>query len=180
MPKKILVFDTETTGLPKPNRVPLDEQPRIIEIGLVVLNDDQVVERVGQLLDPKVPIPPDSSKTHHIYDDMVRGKPTFAQFLPEFIKHFEGSDCLIAHNAPFDVRILATELIRLGINETFPWPPKIICTVQEYAPMFGFKPNLQKLYQQITGKSLAQTHRALDDADALAEILIKEKWHLSI
>lgn len=181
---RILCFDTETTGLPKPKRVPLSHQPKIIEVGLVVyecnstLTSTMKLKTYSQIIDPKETISAEITKITGLTNADLVGKPTFAEILPKLSEMFEGVNILVAHNANFDVTMLANELNRLGadVNKAFPWPPQIVCSVQEYQHKFGFRPNLQKLYELIMEKPLEQTHRALDDANALAEILIKDRF----
>lgn len=176
--KRILVFDTETTGLPLPNRFPLNLQPRIVEIGIVVYEGSTIIQELAQSLDPKVTITPEITKINGATNDNRIGLPTFVDFLPTLMEYFEGCDVLVAHNAQFDVNMLAMELDRISheTNENFPWPPNIICTIQEYYHVFGFRPSMIKLYEHIMGKPLEQTHRALDDAKALTEILITDHF----
>jgi DNA polymerase III epsilon subunit-like protein len=67
------------------------------------------------------------------------------------------------------------------VNKQFPWPPYIACSVQEYYHRFGYRPSLEKLYEFINKEHLDQTHRAMDDAEALAKILIADnfaEWYL--
>jgi DNA polymerase III alpha subunit (gram-positive type) len=86
---------------------------------------------------------------------------------------FVGAENLYIHNAPFDVAMIQYELERMQVDD-FPWPKNIICTANEYKHIFGFVPRMVDLYERIVGHPLAQTHRAQDDVDALAEILLKE------
>jgi len=105
--------------------------------------------------------------------------PTFREYFPKLEKFFKGADMLVCHNAPFDVGMLQVELRRMqhvvpGMHLIF--PKEIVCTVQEYAPQLGKWPKMEELYQHITGNSLTQAHRALDDCIALLEILIVDKF----
>lgn len=175
---RILALDTETTGLPKSKRIPLSEQPKIIEIGVVVFEGDAIIKTDNQLLNPGEQISPEITKITGITNEDLVDKMTFAQYLPTLRGLFEGVDAMVMHNAPFDYGMLGNELNRLGtdVNKNFPWPKKIICSVQEYYHMFGFRPSLQVLYKRVIGQELAQTHRALDDAMALTEILIRDNF----
>jgi len=56
----------------------------------------------------------------------------------------------------------------------------MICTVQEYHHLFGKRPKLTALYEHIIGRPLAQTHRALDDAMAVFEILDKDNFFVKM
>jgi len=45
-----------------------------------------------------------------------------------------------------------------------------LCTVQEHAEEWGFRPKLTQLYEHYTGEALQQTHRALDDVRGLVVV----------
>ena len=173
---KIIIFDVETTGLPKPSLVPLDKQPYIIEFGALRVVNGKVTKKFNQLIDPGCKLPEKITKITGITDADLVGQPSFEVVLPDIIKLFRGADILIAHNAPFDTSLLKFELQRLEYTK-FPWPKQIICTVQEYRTLIGKWPKLTELYANIMGKELAQTHRALDDCIALHEILAKDKFY---
>lgn len=168
-----IIFDTETTGLLLPSNAPLDAQPQIIELGAVLCDGNGVRAELSQLIDPGQPLPAEITKITGIRDEDLAGKPTFAEFLPALKLFFADADFLICHNAPFDSGMLRNELQRADC-EDFPWPKEILCTAQEYAARFGRRPRMNQLYERIIGKPLAQTHRALDDARALHEILVKD------
>ena len=107
---EFVAFDTETTGL-KPGS-------RLIEIAGLRFNlEEEIKEFPGQLIHPESPIPPDSIRIHHITDDMVEGQPKAAEVLPKFFE-FSDNSLLLAHNARFDLRMIAGELERLED----PWP----------------------------------------------------------
>ncbi len=61
-----LVVDTETTGL---------DQPDIVELGAVLMQEGRVLERRNVLLRPSKPIDPRASAVHGIYDRHVASAP---------------------------------------------------------------------------------------------------------
>jgi len=168
-----LVFDTETTGLLLPKVADLSKQPRIIELALVRIEHGKIVSEHEWLIDPECPLPAVITKITGLTDDDLKGKPKFRQLLGEIEEAFAGADLLIAHNAPFDVGVLTTELQRCE-RTGFPWPAETLCAVQEFMHLKGRRLKLTQLYELKLGKDLKQTHRALDDVFALAEICIKE------
>lgn len=172
---KVVIFDTETTGLLLPSSAPLEKQPRIIELGIVVVEDGKKTGEHNWLIYPECDISAEITKITGITNDDLKGKPLFRQLLAEIEEVFGGSDIGIAHNAPFDVGMLTNEL-KLCAREGFPWPTEIICTAQEYTPMFGKRPRLIHLYEKVMGRPLAQTHRAIDDAMAVFEVLEQDKF----
>lgn len=182
--KRWLVFDTETTGLPVPSSAPLEKQPKIVDLALVEIIvgpslDGPIVPRVAReqawLINPGEPLYDEIKKITCLTDDDVRGQPSFPEVLPELIRWFHGAEGIIAHNLPFDMGMLTNELRRCGKEFAFPYPPSQLCTVANYHPVFGRRAKLTEVYKRVLGKDLAQKHRALDDAKALAEIVIKEE-----
>jgi DNA polymerase III epsilon subunit family exonuclease len=167
---KYVVFDTETTGLLRPSRIALEDQPRIIEIGVV--NNRGAI---NWLVNPGVPISAEITKITGIKDEDVKDAPKFREIIPDLADMFAGADILVAHNAQFDLGMLQNELKRVGYD-SFPFPETIICSVQEYFPEFGRRMKLEDLYLKKLGKPLVQTHRASDDAAALLEVLLADNF----
>lgn len=178
--KRHIAFDTETTGLLMPSAAELKTQPKIIELGLIVIeatDDGSSGAVTGEhvwLINPGEQITDEITKITGITNDVLIGKPRFEEVLPELERLFLGAYGLIAHNLPFDLGMLLTELRRCGREHSFPYPPRHLCTVSAYGHLKGHNLKLTDLYEKIIGKPLAQTHRALDDARALVEIVMKE------
>lgn len=170
---KVIIFDTETTGLLLPSGAPIEKQPRIIELGIVVVQDGHIAHKKNWMLNPGQQISAEITKITGITNDDLADKLPFKDHLTEIEHYFSGSDFGVCHNAPFDTGMLKTELQLLG-HTTFPWPDAMICTAQEYAAVLGFRPSLKVLYKNIIGVDLEQTHRASDDAYAVYEILKKD------
>lgn len=173
--QKDLVFDTETTGLPLPRSAPLTKQPKIIELGVVVVMNGKLHSEHNWLINPGEPISAEITKITGITNEDLVGKPSFRDLLPEIEEVFADAENCMAHNMPFDQGMLEFELERLA-RTGFPWPRNMICTAQEYAPLFGRRPRLVQLYERIMGVPLPQTHRALDDARALFDTIHKDKF----
>jgi len=182
---KSIILDTETTGLIKPG-APLEQQPQIIELGAIRIDDDgKVADELSQLINPGIALPEIITKITGVTDEQLVGMPTFEDYLPRLIDFFQWlpiytqrqkTDVLICHNAAFDVGMLRNELMRAKCLD-FPWPNITVCTVQEYKTFMGGKwPKMTELYKKVMGKELDQKHRALDDVIALNEILTKDKF----
>ena len=170
---KSIIFDTETTGLLLPSTAELIQQPYIVELGAVLVEGGQIIAELDQLLSIPIPMPKDATKANHITEEMLKGKPTFTQFLSKLRAFFLGADVLYTHNAPFDCGMLHNELLRANCTD-FPWPNEIVCTVAEHQPLYGYRPSLRKLYEDIIGTKLEQEHRGLSDVKDLFAILAKE------
>src|SRR4051812_6260290 len=169
----MIIFDTETTGLPKPTVVPLDQQPHIIEFAAVKLSDKTLHEtdRVTFLVNPGVPLEPIITKITGLRDsDLKNEKPFSARYL-ELVRFFLGEEMLIAHNAPFDVALLTFELQRLDMLTKFPWPFRHVCTVERTQHLTGSYMKLEKLYTHLFGRDPEQKHRAMGDVELLMDVV---------
>ncbi|OGN61334.1 MAG: DNA polymerase III subunit epsilon [Chlamydiae bacterium RIFCSPHIGHO2_12_FULL_27_8] len=154
-----IYYDTETTGL-KP------ENDKIIEIAAF----DPINSRTfNKLINPKIPIPKESSMICNIFDDMVKNEPGFDIIGPEFLKFCEGDVVLIAHNNDnFDKNFLIYEFKR--INTLLP-DFKYIDTLKwarKYRPDLP-KHSLQYL-REIYNVKQNNAHRAFDDVIVLREV----------
>lgn len=170
---KAIIFDTETTGLTLPSVSEVVKQPRIIELGclLVDCSHYDVIDSYSQLLYPGFQIDKEVSDITHITNDDLRGKPRFPEVVERLDEFFSrGKNFIVAHNAPFDLAVLSYELDACK-KADFSWPKDPICTTAEYYPLFGFRPSMLLLYEKILGRELVQEHRALSDVHALLEIL---------
>ena len=169
------VIDFETTGLSLHPHAKQHLQPRAIEFAGVRLKvDGTVTEEVSWLIHPGCEVSAEITKITGITNEQLVGQPPFAATLPALREFFAGVDVLVAHNLPFDAGILAHELQLAGVRD-WRWPPILLDTVQTYEPLWGRRPRLIELYEDVIGAPYAQTHRALDDVRALAAIVIKER-----
>lgn len=106
--QRCVAVDLETTGL-------IPGLDRIVEIGAVAFSRAGGVESEYEaLVDPGIPIPAVAARVSGITDDMVRGRPTVAEVLPQFLA-FLGDAVPVAHNAAFDGGFLAADIARLGL-----------------------------------------------------------------
>ncbi|PWJ63754.1 MULTISPECIES: PolC-type DNA polymerase III [unclassified Fibrobacter] len=157
---KFAVVDLETTG-------GTPENGRITEVGIVLLDDFEVVRTYQTLLDPGMPIQPFVVKLTGITDEMVSGQPQFNDVAEEIAEMIKGR-IFVAHNVQFDCRFLRSELRRACVKMD---PPRL-CTVKLSRKFFPGLPSYS-LHNLIESLELPDFHhhRALDDAMAAAEIL---------
>ncbi|HEX2061645.1 MAG TPA: DNA polymerase III subunit epsilon [Thermoanaerobaculia bacterium] len=103
-----IVLDTETTGLDP------GDGHRIVEIGCIELfNHVPTGRSFHRYINPERSMPSDAQAVHGLTDEFLSDKPLFAAVVDEFLE-FVGNDCLVIHNAEFDLRFLNYELKRLG------------------------------------------------------------------
>lgn len=171
----MIIMDYETTGIPEPALVPLEQQPKIIEVGLMKVRDDDlgVVETFHTLVNPGMPLPPLITKITGITTEMVAKAKKFPAHVNAITDFFLGERYVVAHNEPFDHRMLELELQRLDRVTAFPWPPVRICTVERTSHRTGKFLKLTELYQLLFGRDPEQKHRALGDVEILHEVCIK-------
>lgn len=157
-----VVFDIETTGFSPTNN-------RIIEIGAVKVSGGKIVDRFSTFVDPLVPIPFEIEKLTGITDDMVMGAEQIDVVLPQFLTFV--ADCiLVAHNAQFDMGFIMENCDRLGIAHDFTYVDTVgIARIL----LPGQKKHTLDAVAKTLGVSLENHHRAVDDAEATAEIFVK-------
>ena len=173
----IIVFDTETTGLPLHPNAPLEKQPKIIELGAALVDaEGKVVDTLSQLLHPGEDVTEEITKITGITNDQLKDQPKFTEALPQLREFFGRSFAVFAHNLPFDKKLLMFDLQRVAC-EDFPWPEHEYCTIGLHRSIWGRNMKLTELYERTMNKPLAQTHRALDDVQALVEIIVALELH---
>ena len=159
---EFVIFDIETTGLSA-------RDDRITEIGAVRLRDGVRVDSFSTFVDPEMHIPESNTAITHITDDMVKGAPKEREALRSFLDYV-GDSVLIAHNGTFDCMFIKTASIRQG----FKFKNTNIDTLPIARAML---PELSRHKLDTLAKHLhipqSNHHRALDDAETLAEIWLR-------
>ncbi len=170
----MLAFDTETTGLLRPEASELYLQPFITEIYIAKFDKDfKVYDEFETFLKPPVPIPEEVSKITGITDETVKDAPVFIEIYEDLCEFVLGEDTIFAHNASFDISMLANELRRVDLLLKFPWPSEQICTVEASFPINNKRMKLGDLYKMVTGAELLNSHRAKSD---VLGTVICAKW----
>lgn len=157
------VFDLETTG-------GNHQTDKIIEIGLVKIENFQIVDQKSYLIKPEVHIPEFIQKLTSIKDSDVNDAPLIEDVIDDILS-FMGHSILVAHNTSFDVPFFNSVLKRLGKEEL---KNKAICTnlMTKYMIPNLLSSNLNYM-SKIFGLTHQKAHRALDDAQASADLLLK-------
>ena len=182
-----LIFDTETTGLPKRDHAPIsdiDNWPRVVQIAwqLHDVNGD-LIEDFNLLIQPAgFEIPYSAEKVHGISTEKARknGVP-LEEGLGWFNKSLVKSTFLIGHNVRFDINALGAEFIRRGIHTPF-LEKKEVCTMwlsTDHMKLPGgrggkFKPpRLMELYDHLFEEKFQEAHNAAADVEATARIFFE-------
>lgn len=107
--RPLIFFDTETTGTEPTS-------DRIVEISIVRVSPPPVGIEAPRTwrVNPGVRIPIEASEIHGITNDDVDAMPTFAEIADEILEVFKGADLAGFNVGRFDIRVLQSELVRLG------------------------------------------------------------------
>ena len=163
--KRILVLDTETTGLDFDN-------DKIIEIGIVELKDNVITQNYfHEYINPEKNISLSAQKIHGITNEFLIDKPTFNRIAQKFLK-FIKNDTIIIHNADFDTNFLNKELQNCGYDKI---NNSVIDTIKLAKMEFpGQTVNLDSLCRKLNIVNTRQDyHGALLDANLLSKVYLR-------
>jgi DNA polymerase III epsilon subunit family exonuclease len=153
-----VAFDTETTGL---------GEARLVEVAAVKFKNGAVLDEFCTLVNPGCHIPSEVTAIHGITDRMVAHAPRASQALPQLVRFVDGA-ILMAHNASFDIKVLAAELYRSRLSI-----PDIdaLDTCRLARRLLKGMPNYQlTTLSACLGFSQKPQHRALSDAHAVRDV----------
>jgi len=159
---KFAVVDLETTG-------GLAKRERITEVGIVIIEDGQIVQQYQSLVNPERSIPKQITRITGIDNEMVADAPKFYEIAKEIVLLTEAC-VFVAHNVNFDYSFLQEEFRRLG----FTYSRRKLCTVKLSKRLFPhLKSHGLSNLIKVFNLPMANRHRALDDANATACFLMK-------
>ena len=124
---KLLIFDTETTGLinrkHKPTCNNLHLQPHIVQLSYLIIDDItlQVIKVVDKIIKmpENVNIPTESAKIHGITNAKSNEEGVcIKDAVTDLLIDIEKVDMVVCHNAEFDILMLKIEIIRMLKNTT--------------------------------------------------------------
>ena len=176
---KVLVFDTETSGLPLERNGSIYQSfnwPYIVQLSYMIYDSEtnQLVGLENDYIDipNDVVMDPESVKIHNITSEQLRNGISIVQALEKFNSHAEKVDLLVAHNVSFDKRMLMVEGIRnnikVNITDTYCTMKnsinlcKIETTSRSGEKYFKY-PKLSELYLKLFDVVPKNTHNALVD-----------------
>ena len=127
---KILVFDTETTGLPEkddnnkePSIYDFDKWPYIIQISCILYDlstNDCIIKNTYIKINNNIIIPPESFDKHKLTHEYLNSNGiNIIPALREFNELLKISDIIVGHNISFDKRIVFVECLRHKIPQYF-------------------------------------------------------------
>lgn len=146
---------------------------KIIEVGIIRVENGRVKKRLNKLIDPDRPLPPFITQLTGISDKDLVSAPSFYDVSEEILELLEDS-IFVAHNVGFDYSFIKHEFENIGHN----FSSSRLCTVKlsrHFYPEHK-RHNLDSVIQRHNLK-VKNRHRAMDDAKAIFEfykILEKE------
>lgn len=159
-PDTFSIIDTETTGMHP-------SYARIIDIGIIRVEQGVVVKRYETLVNPGEPIPRIITRLTGITDEIVKDAPSFSDVALEVEKHLAGA-VFVAHHAAFDYGFVKHEMFRAGID----WSAESLCTVLLSRKLFpGERSHSLEAIIERYGIGVDERHRALPDAEAVLEFM---------
>ncbi len=159
--RPICFFDLETTGI----NVAKD---RIVEISILKVFPDGKEEEHTYLINPTVPIPPQTTAVHGISDADVVNAPTFKEKAQEIYDLVKDSDLAGYNSNRFDIPLLAEELLRCDID--FDMKNRNAVDVQNIFHKMEQR-TLVAAYKFYCDKDLTNAHSAAADTKATYEVL---------
>jgi DNA polymerase-3 subunit alpha len=183
-----LIFDTETTGLPKRWDAPVtdtDNWPRCIQIawqlhdemGTLIEHQDYIVRPDG------FNIPYDAERIHGISTDLALEQGiSIEEALEKFNIALSKSKFIVGQNVGFDVNIMGSEFYRYGVESKMA-SMKVLDTCTEITADLlklpggrggRFKlPTLTELHQYLFGEPFAEAHNATADVEATTRCFLE-------
>ena len=189
---KILVFDTETTGLPQgrnPSILETEKWPYIVQISWILYDTNTGnYSIVDHIVDCEVAIPEESTKIHGISERRasLKGIPIW-EALNDFDIALQQCDLVVGHNISFDKRVCMVEAIRRKRKQYFTRDgvkkPEF-CTMKQTKEMCNLTkinckgdtyvkfPTLSELHNHLFGFIPKGTH------DSMADVLITFRCYM--
>jgi DNA polymerase-3 subunit alpha len=183
-----LIFDTETTGLPRNWSAPItdtDNWPRCIQIAWQ-LHDElgNLIEHQDYLIRPEgFNIPFDAERIHGISTELAQEQGAgLSEILEKFNIALSKSKFIVGQNVGFDVNIMGCEFHRMGIESPMSSMPVLDTCTEVTASLLKlpggrggkFKlPTLTELHQYLFGQPFSEAHNATADVEATTRCFLE-------
>ena len=183
-----LIFDTETTGLPKNFKAPIsdtDNWPRCIQIAWQLHDlDGSLIENKDFIIYPDgFDVPYQAEKIHGISTDLAKKKGAdLTQVLKDFNDAIKQSMFIVGHNVSFDVNIMGCEFFRNSFENQLTQKPILDTCTEKTALLCKLKggrggrfklPTLTELNEFLFDDVFAEAHNATADVEATARCFLE-------
>lgn len=164
--KRVIVFDTETTGL-----LPYD---RIITLGAVKIEGEALLDQSLYLIfDPRKDSSPQAEAVHGFDNWMIRYQDLFVDLAASLRRWFSWADEIVAHNAEFDMRYIQREFRKAGVDLL---DQPVYCTMEGARRAWrGQSARLDHCLSKIGLARTGQRHGALEDAYLTAGLYLHQQ-----
>jgi DNA polymerase III subunit epsilon len=159
----VVILDFETTGLSP------DNGDRAIEVGAVLVQDNQIIDRFQSLMNPGVRVNSFIEGYTGITNQMLSGAAPAAEVMQQFAG-FMGHHHLVAHNASFDRRFLDAELQRISLRRVQDFACSLLLSRRLNPDAPGHSLETLVRYKKLATEGVF--HRALADAEMTARLWI--------
>ena len=191
-----LIFDTETTGLPKRYDAPISDVnnwPRCVQIAWQ-LHDSmgKLIEHQDYIIQPEgFNIPFDAERVHGISTELAQAEGiTLEIVLEKFNQALAKTTFVVGQNLSFDLNIMGAEFYRLGVENSLNNLPVLDTCTESTAALLKlpggrggkFKlPTLTELHDYLFQVPFAEAHNATADVEATARCFFEliRKSHFS-
>lgn len=182
-----LIFDTESTGLPKEEKDPFhypEYWPRIVQLAWVLTDGERTIAEENHIIYPDgYVIPKSATEIHGITTEQAReeGKPIL-DILSKFSGSVSEADVLVGHNVSFDRSMVTSEYARAKLNApllALPYHCTMrastdVCKIPHKHGRRGYKwPSLKELHQYLFESDFEDAHDAMADVQACMRCYLK-------
>lgn len=185
----VLVFDTETTGLPlwkDPSDHP--DQPYVVDIAADLFGPDrELIASLDAIIDNGIVIPDDMAAIHGITTEIAKADGIAPdQAINAFLDLVRRADLIVGHNVSFDVRMMRIMVAKVH-GEKWDNPLPTFCTMRKstnICQIVGPKarhpqdwkwPTLTEAMRYFFNEEHGDAHRARPDCDASRRVFFALK-----
>ena len=183
-----LIFDTETTGLPRNFKAPIsdiDNWPRVVQLAWQLHDDEgKLVEHQDFLIQPEgFDIPYGAEDIHGISTELaIEQGQDLITVLDAFTNAVKQAEFIVGHNVDFDVNVLGCEFFRQGQNTDWTETKVLNTCTEKTATLCQIKggkggkfklPTLSELHLKLFGEAFTEAHNATADVEATTRCFLE-------
>ena len=164
--RPLVILDCETTSVNV-------KEARIVQLAMTKLSSEGMIEE-SFLINPQIPIPPETTEIHGITDEMVAGEKTFKELLKHIVEFLVDCD-YAGYNVKFDLNVLQAEFHRAGYSFDCFHTKQL----DSHAVWKFLSPRtLEHAYDHFVGGEHPDAHDAANDVHMTRLVLEKQIEHL--